>query len=93
MISRHGAAARMIWMRISKACSLTFVLVTAIFGVSTYANADVIEHFENVAGSPSGEFGWDDFNGASYGGPQKWHELRTEAQTSQSAYIFVDGEI
>jgi hypothetical protein len=28
---------------------------------------------------------------AYYGGPVKWHELRTQAQASMDVYVFDDG--
>ncbi|MDG1808606.1 MAG: PEP-CTERM sorting domain-containing protein [Pirellulaceae bacterium] len=48
---------------------IVWVGCVVALGFVGHAQADVIDDFDNVAGTPTGEFGWDDFNGASYGGP------------------------
>ncbi len=53
------------------------VLSTGALSGVTRCEADVIDQFDIVAGAPNGEFGWDEFNGASYGGPHSPDQFTT----------------
>lgn len=52
-------------------------LVLAVIAVVAPVSADVIDKFDNVLGTPTGEFGWDDYNGASYVGPHTPDQFAT----------------